>query len=949
MDRWFRACEDERNGGDLQIRSSGFGFHVVGLFLLLLLPLGFGGCACPIRVPAIDPTGQCLLAPAGQSTTVAPFCGLGGCTSCLSGSGGAGGKCCCLSCLGGFLPEPAFREPEPPPPCLQGGPGSGHTCGPQCGPGGGLGQDECALGPPAVLIGKDGCCKDYCCLPKQGKRGRLMLSPGRVVAPVGGEVILLSGVCGTDGYLVTGEPIEWMLTPESVGHFIEIAPDDANPLQRLVNSASVAKVSGSFARGVTRTKPALITRGTLTPRDDVPLEAGQAWATISSPSEGVSRITALAPESNCWDQRKATTTIYWIDARWDFPAPQIAGAGSPVTLTSRVTRSEGTIPAVGWKVRYTSLNPELALFAPAGTPTAEVIVDDQGNATVAILPQPSTSGTATVQIEVIRPAQADDNMPALPLGMGQTMVTWSAPRLDLKTTASGVAGFDQPVTIVANVSNPGNLNTDRVEVAVQLPTGVTFISSDFDHRELGNTIVWSYDEGIPAGVQGDINLTVSARDPFILQFIARDLTNGLTATSEVRVDVMRPSLEVRVAPADQSQQLRVDQTGIFLIEVTNPGTRPLAGVEIEVRGDEGMIHEQQGTATVYNSKPEGLQAGETWRLQVPFRMLQQGERCVTATASASGQVPSSARTCVTVGQRIAPAVQLSADIAGRVEVGQGDQTLFRYLVRNSGNSPATNVVVTATFPGQLQVVSATQGFDASALARYQIKWTVPRIDAGQEIFVEGLYNVLGPAGPGQMIVTATSSEGLSADRAFNFRIVQPGAVIGGGLANPSPLTPAGPPPQPSNPLSGAAGDNTPVPPPGLPPGGAPPSASDGGLQVRVFDGGDPVTVGQEIRYTIQVSNRSARAEDQVQVRFQLGIEAAVRISQPENPQLMLDRISNGFYYLPEIRTLGAGQTMTYYVTVAASSPQTQTLRVESYSRSNPQGISAMETTGVVLP
>src|SRR5690606_13222242 len=108
-----------------------------------------------------------------------------------------------------------------------------------------------------------------------------------------------------------------------VGHFIQIAPDDANLLQRMANKKEVEKVSGSFARGLTRTKPALITRGTLTPRDDVPLEAGQAWATISSPTEGVSRITALAPESDCWDQRRATATIYWIDARATFPAPQV--------------------------------------------------------------------------------------------------------------------------------------------------------------------------------------------------------------------------------------------------------------------------------------------------------------------------------------------------------------------------------------------------------------------------------------------------------------------------------------------------------------------------------------------------------------------------------------------------------------------------------------------------
>ena len=60
------------------------------------------------------------------------------------------------------------------------------------------------------------------CLPDRGERGCILLSPQKIVAPVGGEVVLLSGICGTDGYLQVGQPLEWMLTPDSVGTFIEV-------------------------------------------------------------------------------------------------------------------------------------------------------------------------------------------------------------------------------------------------------------------------------------------------------------------------------------------------------------------------------------------------------------------------------------------------------------------------------------------------------------------------------------------------------------------------------------------------------------------------------------------------------------------------------------------------------------------------------------------------------
>jgi hypothetical protein len=226
-----------------------------GLWLALAVLASTIGCA-PIRLPAIDPTGNCLFASNGQGTTLQPSCclcgggclpGLTGCLSKLKCQSCFGSKKGCLCCLDGLLPQPAFRDPPPVPPCLNGQAGAagpnpgiaGPTAGAPC-------SEDCTSGPPAILIGNKCCINDCLHMPKQGKRGRLMLSPGRVVAPVGGEVVMLAGLCGNDGYLVTGEPIEWMLTPESVGHFIQIAPDDANLLQRISNRSEIEKVSGTF-------------------------------------------------------------------------------------------------------------------------------------------------------------------------------------------------------------------------------------------------------------------------------------------------------------------------------------------------------------------------------------------------------------------------------------------------------------------------------------------------------------------------------------------------------------------------------------------------------------------------------------------------------------------------------------------------------------------------------
>ena len=58
--------------------------------------------------------------------------------------------------------------------------------------------------------------------PRDGIQGRLEVQPTRVLAPVGQEVILLAAICGADGYMVTGEPLEWTLAPNSVGTIVEV-------------------------------------------------------------------------------------------------------------------------------------------------------------------------------------------------------------------------------------------------------------------------------------------------------------------------------------------------------------------------------------------------------------------------------------------------------------------------------------------------------------------------------------------------------------------------------------------------------------------------------------------------------------------------------------------------------------------------------------------------------
>jgi hypothetical protein len=762
--------------------------------------------------------------------------------------------------------------------------------------------------------------RDCLHLPSKGTRGCILLSPQRIVAPVGGEVILMSGICGTDGYLAMGEPLEWMLTPESVGTFIEVGNDAPGALHRLAKIDTADKVSPSFARGVTSTKKALITRGNLNPNDDVPLEKGQTWLSISSPTEGTSRVTVLAPESDCWDQRKATATIYWIDARWQFPSPTPVLAGTPVTLSTRVTRAEGTVPARGWTVRYETLNPELGLFAPSGSSVVEAKVDDSGNATVELVPTRGpngsfTSGTAMIAMQVIRPGGDRDNMPDLTLGNGQAFVTWSAPQLAIRVGAPAVATFDTPVDVVANVQNPGDQPANNVRVSVALPPGARVTQADSFAVVTPSNVTWEIGT-IPPRTQLDLFMTVAAQSSIRLPFQARG-DGSLYAEDTVAIDVFRPSLSIQVRPAS-NEPTQVGDPVTFNIDVVNTGDRPLTGVALRAVGDSGMTHTQTGSRVVGQAKTDGpLQPGQTWTSAATFVPLDSGRRCITVEATADGGQRAAGESCATVINRVVPVPAVTAQITGREVVETGAERLFRYRVVNTGQVPLRDVRIVVTFEPPMQLVRATEGKDTSRIGQYQLEWRVPLMqpgpDATSTVLLEGAFMPVQPSPNSRMILTVSSAEGARAEDTFAFQVVAAPTVT------PPPVA-----------------------------GGGAAAAPVGALAISLLDRDDPVRVGQPMRYALSIRNNSADFDGNVGVRFRLpaGVEV-VRVSQRTAPGDAGIRRDGDMVYLNDIRDMRPGEIVDYDIELRSTIPQDVEIVAEAVSRLVQGGVKASQQTRVI--
>lgn len=782
-------------------------------------------------------------------------------------------------------------------------------------------------------------------MPDRGKRGCILLTPQKIVAPVGGEVVLLSGICGTDGYLQVNEPLEWMLSPDSVGNIIAVGDDEVGLVGRLAGSkVRPEKRDPSYAIGVTSTKKSLITRGNNNPNDDVLLEKGQTWLTISSPSEGTSRVTVLAPESECWDQRKATATIYWVDARWTFPGPQIVPVDTPVELNTRVNRAEGGLPAAGWIVRYEIQDPSLASFA--GTDGADVVdvkVDDEGNAKATLIPRPGTGGTTTVNMTIIRPGGLNDSLPKLELGSGQTYVTWSAPNLQIRAGGPSTATFDTPFEVVANLSNPGDQTATNVRVDLPIPPGVRVIRADSFAIVTPSNIIWEIGS-LPAQSQLDLFVTLAAKDSASYDFGARG--DGLAANDSVRVDVFRPSLSMEIAPVRPSVQS--GEPAEFNVDITNTGDRPLSNVSWVANGDATMLHES-GDAAATNDRDGILNPGQTWNVVMTFVPNAAGRRCINVIATAAGGQRVERQSCITAINPVPRAPRLSVEMEERAStfVGAGPE-LYRLVVRNDGDAVATTVRTSVAFDRQLQVLSATEGADVAAGFAGGVSWLLQSLAPGQQQIYEIQMQPVEATASARITARSESAEGSRGEDTIAIAIAPLSSPSDrsplGGRSTPlppaveAPTIPGGP-----APLQGSPFDNRPnsTPLPSAP-------VRSGRLRASLIPAGNPVAVGAPIRYSLTVENDSDRADSDIDIQFELpegvALSRAVRTTIPDTQR---PEIKAGKVLLELVSILQPGESIEYILVLVSNQPQTFDLNIEVSSQNQPERTIAPATTTVI--
>jgi len=752
-------------------------------------------------------------------------------------------------------------------------------------------------------------------------RDCVTIGPGQVIAPVGSEVVLVAGICGSQGRLLEGRRVEWMVAPEGVGEIVTVGRGCLLNAVRLPKHQS-RKLTNQYAVSHTQRSLLTITRGTANPADDTSVQPGQSWISVTSPSEGTSRVTAFAPSVPSWSGRKATATVHWVDAQWSFPPPAVNPLGQSHVFTTTVARSSDGSPIAGWIVRYEILGGPPAGFAPDGSTVIEVPTDELGQASTEIVQTNPQGGTSRIGIQIIRPAREGAlRSPELIVATGTTTKTWTAPQLGLSVTGPSQGTVGATLTYRLQVSNPGDLPTQDVVLSAATPGGLTFANSTPPAQQSGGNLQWNLG-GLGPQQSSAIEVNFRAEQAGSVNFCATARTTGGLEASDcaaTTVTLERPNLEVSMLGPPSAP---VGSTVRFQVIISNTGSGPATGLTITDRFDEGLEH--LVSESPIERDLEDIPAGGSRTVNITFRARQAGELCHDVTIAGDGGISVQARGCVTATEpppatRPAPPTtepQPKPQPTGQLEVSKtgpaagrvGQAVVLRFTVRNTGEIPLTNLRMVNRYDAALQIRRADPGFERERLAS-ELAWTLARLEPGAVFSRQIECECVAEAEQACGTVTASSDQTAPATDRTCLRILRPAA------AEPEKKE------EPKKKVTPTAPSN---------------------LTLSITDLAEGQPVGSLINYRVFVTNEGAGPARSVRlvVRFPAGL-TPLRI-QPPLPHA----IDDGVVTLEPINEIAAGQRLIVTIPARATRAGQASVTAELSSERLTRPLRATEKTDI---
>jgi uncharacterized repeat protein (TIGR01451 family) len=707
------------------------------------------------------------------------------------------------------------------------------------------------------------------------------------------------------------QPLEWMLAQDGVGQIVAVGHESPHNVSFLLRD-SPQKVATNYARAHTSTIQQTLDRGTPNPADDVFLEKGQSWITVSSPTEGTSHITVWAPKEHHWERRKAFATIYWVDAAWRFPPCVTVRAGNKQALQTVVTRAGGQ-PVSGWIVRYEVLDGPPAAFGMRGERAIEVRTDAAGRATAELLPLATQPGITMVGIQVVRPGTARGDLPEMIVGQGTTSVQWTTPGLSVRAIGTSTVAADGAVSYRVEVTNNGDLPTRGVAVSYDPPPGVSILNSAPPAQVFGQRYEWRLGD-LPPRTTSVLELNCRAAVAASIRSTFRATSaGGLSVEGGAATEVFHNALSVKMTGPETAV---VGREAKFLIEVTNTGETPLTNVVATDTFEPGLRERHGAQSPAVKSLAPSLAPGETHRFALTFVVAEPGRHCHRLSVTADGGHTAATQGCLTATAPIATPPQLSVRVNGPRSVRPGEIADCTVEVVNGGTGPATNVVLLVHTAASLELDRATPGFDHDP-ARGVTEWRLARLAGGESLRRQLQFKAVAVDEAALVRATVASEQTASVAGETAVRIAS--------VDSPSPYGAA-------RPQTSASDAPT----------------TDGGLRIAIAETADPVSQGDVTTYILTIVNDRDTSDRDVTVHVE--VTGGLKITRiPSSPTAVV-RTDERRVEFATVREVRAGEQLPpFRIEVQGTTPGRHKLQVKVTSTASPDGVFADSETTVAAP
>jgi uncharacterized repeat protein (TIGR01451 family) len=726
-----------------------------------------------------------------------------------------------------------------------------------------------------------------------------------MVAPIGTEVVLLGGICGPSGYYVTKQPVEWTLSQESVGNIVDINKARHLYLAKLLSKAP-KKLSSNYAITQTSSSASWIDRGTANPNDDVWLRKGQSWITITSPSEGVSYITAVATGAENWERRRQTAKIHWVDAQWALPGPAVVRAGQRHTLTTNVTRASSGEGAEHWLVRYEIISGPDVVFEANGQQTIEIKTDTSGRASVDLLPRTVAPGSTQVRINILTPRGTTGSPENVPVGTGFTTVTWSAPGLTVRTSGPATVAVGAALSYVLDVTNSGDLAAEDVVLVAEIPVLMKYLNSTPPpSQELTRQLRWHLGNLGPGETRRfEIQCRADGAGEQRLQ-VRADAAGGLSAESSVPTRVVQSALSLHLL--DPPTTAKVGERVHFNVEITNTGDQPVSNVIIRDRFDAGFRH-TGGERSPIERALGNLVPGDVRQIGISFIVQSVGRHCHTIEVIASGGHAASIRACVDATE---PRRDVQVEVTGPERRTVGEAALYVIRVTNIGEAELTSVRLLVVPDTSLDptATSPDVGYTQEGLV-----WEIPSLKTGETAERRIQCTCTQPDVRAEMAVRVTTGQGITA------------ADTTATVIQAAPVVPIDEPP--------VRTDDPPI------------ATVTGKLKISMAETEDPIGLGQTTTYIIELKNDRDVADRNVQMTMHIpkGLKLHRFVSISASLSIPKDQVNLRVIKVERIAEMRPGGTRMFRVEVIGQQVGRWPFRIEVTSQRTPEAISVVEET-----